>query len=66
MRGPNQALAFAHSSSTPELADDEDSEGEPDGVLQRVADLHKFNDRFFRPGNNPDSLHMDKFIIKWI
>ncbi len=55
MRGPNQALAFAHSSSTPELADDEDSEGEPDGVLQRVADLHKFNDRFFRPGNNPDS-----------
>ena len=52
MRGPNPVFAFAPSSSTPELADDEDSEGEPDGVLQRVADLHKFNDRFFRPGKN--------------
>ena len=45
-----QAFALGPSTSTPDLADDEDSEGEPDGVLQRIPDLHRFNSKFFTPG----------------
>ena len=51
MRVAQHAFAFIPSTSTPELADDEDSEGEPNGVLQRIPDLHRYNDKFFRPGN---------------
>ena len=37
------------STSTPELADDEDSDVESVGIVQRVADLQRYTKKFGRP-----------------
>lgn len=36
------AFAFLPSTSTPELADDEASDGEPDGIMQRIPNINKY------------------------
>ena len=49
LRGPFQAFAFVPSTPTPEMADDEDSDVESVGVVQRVADLPRFSKKLGRP-----------------